>query len=204
MRKVVRELGADSHGKIWKVLVTDRGVPADRVWFLVFPRNTHWKNVNWDSPRVLEAWIQKPFDTKAFFGDIYHAHHFSERFDQLSDPRTLTDLRVHDCDPGSKDSRPGKWEKRGIALLLLEYVEQWAIQSGIETLYGFISKHDDVERLKVFWSKRGYSISTVSDEEKRLHGSFCVAKATKKLRGEWSLFASGQFAREAPPPHLSK
>lgn len=182
MRRVIKELGADSRGKIWKVLVTDRGVPADRVWFLVFPRNTHRGNVNWDSPRVLEAWIQKPLEATAFLGDICHAHRFGERFDQISDPRTLTELRVHGCDPGSKASRPGKWENQGLARLLLRYIEQWAVESGIETLYGFISKYDDVEKLKHFWARRGYVIGPVSDEEKRVHGSFYAAKASKKLQ----------------------
>lgn len=181
MRKVVRELGADTHGKVWKVLVTDRGEPADSVWFLVFPRNTHRKNVNWDGPWVMRAWIQKPFGTEAFFGDICHADRAArlDRWLETSIPMVAWSVgNMSHC----RGARPCRWENRRIAELLLGYVEQWAIQSGIKTLYGFISRHDDVERLKVFWSKRGYTISAVSDEEKRLHGSFCVAKASKKLK----------------------
>jgi hypothetical protein len=190
MRRIVKELGTDTYGKAWKVLVaewklrdTDGSLAADRIVFLVFPRNARRKNMKLDSPRVLEAWIQKPFDAKAFFGDICHAERFGERFYQLSGPRTLTTSLVSGCDHASKNSQLGKWERHGIAILLLGYIEQWAIQSGIETLFGFISKHDDVERLKSFWLRRGYTIGAVSEEDKREYGSFYVAKAAKDLKG---------------------
>jgi hypothetical protein len=189
MRNVVKELGTDNCGKAWNVLVaewklqdTDGSLAAHRIRFLVFPRDTRRKKMTLDSPRVLEAWIQKPFDTKALFGDICHADRSSHLAEGLSDPRTLTLCVVRGCAGVSPSGRPGKWENRGLAKLLVGYIEQWAIKSGIETLYGFISQYDDVEKLKHFWRKRGYVIGPVSEEEKRLHGTFYVAKATKKLQ----------------------
>lgn len=50
------------------------------------------------------------------------------------------------------------WENRGIGKLLLKRVEKWASRSKKRALFGFISGHDDVKKLKEMYSKWGWQV----------------------------------------------
>jgi len=77
------------------------------------------------------------------------------------------------------------FQNRGIGSLLLRYVEKWAQQSGVNTLYGFISPYDDVERLKRFYHRHGYNVELLDKAKKKSEGEgFYDVKVTKHLSKE--------------------
>jgi len=186
VRRIVRELGRDKCGKAWKVLVTDKGrhgiTEKNRVYFYVFPRNTHRSNLRWDGPHTFLASLERqPSNDEGVFLDICHSDYesdsFLERLSSLS-PRLGG---IESSPTRRKVSGTAKWQNRGIGTLLAKFVEEWAIESGIKRLVGFVNPKDDIEKLKVFWPRLGWSLEFFDEEEYKRQGSHYIGKGTKQL-----------------------
>jgi hypothetical protein len=75
------------------------------------------------------------------------------------------------------------WENRGIGKLLLERVEKWARRARKRVLFGFISSHDDVEKLQRMYTKWGWHVRMFgkSSPKIRCYTGYTVGIVRKKL-----------------------
>jgi len=75
------------------------------------------------------------------------------------------------------------WENRGIGKLLLERVEKWARRARKRVLFGFISSHDDVEKLQKMYTKWGWQVRMFgkSSPKIRCYTGYTVGIVRKKL-----------------------
>lgn len=75
------------------------------------------------------------------------------------------------------------WENRGLGKLLLARVEKWARRARKRVLFGFISSHDDVNKLQKMYSKWGWQVRMFgkSSPKIRCYTGYIVGIVLKKF-----------------------
>lgn len=173
----IEQLGEDKYAKRWFVRADDIGIDG-LVFFYVFSAESPRKDIRTLRGYILEARVQKLDEGLIWVGDISHTSS-SSYLDRLpaSFQTSLTSRRI---DYHSDEDI--NWENRGIGKLLISYIEKWARQSGFNTVFGLLSPHDDIEKLKHFYSKCGWEIRIFNEDEKITEGqNFYIGKVMKHL-----------------------
>lgn len=175
--ETVQPLGKDRFGKTWVVLTAEE---EDLVFFRVYPSDRLRQPIDYETPFIVEARLQKLPNGVACLGDISHVSAQSEPSWMSSESTTIAGIEIDvECDAEEEEN----FENRGIGTLLLAHIEQWAAKSGFNTLYGLLSPYDDTGKLVGFYSKRGYEVKLFSKEEMESEGQgFYIGKVLKALR----------------------
>jgi len=172
----IESLGEDSYGKQWVIRVDDMGING-LVFLYVFPAESSRKDIRALRHYVLEARLQKLNEELVWLGDINH-----ETSSDTRRPLNCSPIFTNNTDTDCANAKRTNWENRGIGQMLVRYLENWSKQSGSRTIYGLLSPHDNIEKLKHFYNKCGWQIEMFDKAQKIEEGqNFYIGKITKCL-----------------------
>jgi len=137
--KYVEKLGLDRLKKAWYVLIDE--TDKSNAHFYVFSEENQGKDIEWKAFHDLEAVVIKSGEKEVILAEFNHVSY---------------NMSYHG--PAVNLLKRTNKENRGIGTLLLKRIEAWSITNGFKIIRGFLRHSDNIEKLKYFFSKMGWTV----------------------------------------------